>query len=90
MLSDLQGEARLTIIGYTRLKSRPDGLLREDIHGWRQIAVDDEYVDPMKVVDDEVKWWNEHYTSAVINELVWKEEKNNKIVHGVARRCVSK
>lgn len=31
------------------------GLLGEDVHGRRQMAVDDEYVDPMSAVDDEVK-----------------------------------
>lgn len=34
------------------LKLWPDGLLREDIHGQRQMVVDNEYVVPMKAVND--------------------------------------
>lgn len=39
---------------YIVLKSRSDGLFREDNHRQTKMTVDDEYVDPLKVVDDEV------------------------------------
>lgn len=55
------------------------------------MVVDDEYVDPIKVVDDEV---NDRMgiaeISIGINELRWREEGNKGNVYCAARRCVSK